>query len=56
MSGIPREYKSVQQGAAGMLVAAFDPSIAGKVKPHQLSDKINSLTHYRGRSKWRPLR
>ncbi|KAF3385774.1 Short-chain dehydrogenase [Talaromyces pinophilus] len=28
LSGIPREYKNAQQGAAGMLVAAFDPSIA----------------------------
>lgn len=32
VSNIPREFKSIQQGAASMLVAAFDPSIAGKVK------------------------
>ncbi|KAL2782641.1 hypothetical protein BJX66DRAFT_345650 [Aspergillus keveii] len=34
LAGIPMEYKTAQQGAANMVIAAFDPSIKDRIGAH----------------------
>ncbi|KAL5343274.1 hypothetical protein BJX70DRAFT_385743 [Aspergillus crustosus] len=41
MSGIHMEYKTAQQGAANMTIAAFDPFIKGKSSVNPISEKFD---------------